>query len=55
MSLPVEEDPIINADIRDDVTSSSRNLVEVERGKDLIPDTIIKDTHFFLLIEHYIK
>ncbi|XP_068633318.1 putative inorganic phosphate cotransporter [Battus philenor] len=31
MSLPIEEDSIINEDIQNDVTSSHRNLVEVER------------------------
>lgn len=32
MSL-LEEDPIINADIQNDVTSSRRNLVDVEIDK----------------------
>lgn len=33
MSLPIDESPIINEDIENDVTSSHRTLVQSEAGK----------------------
>lgn len=47
MSSPIEESPIINSDIENDVTSSHRNLIENGPGWYFIPKpTKIKKTVF---------